>query len=74
MKPLINAERAKPEEGQSPQTAASFHQMKTKFLDNSEKVKAYNTYFKDYLSVSVSECTFTFTTLICDFVWVGERE
>lgn len=73
-KPLINAVRAKLEEGWSVQTAAGFHQLKTKLLDNTEKVKAYNTYFKDYLSVSATESTFTCTTLICNFVWVGERE
>lgn len=72
--PLINAVRAKPEEGQSVQTAAGFHQLKTKLLDNTEKVKAYNTYFKDYPSVSATESTFTSTTLVCNFVWVGERE
>lgn len=71
---LINALRAKPEEGRSVQTAAGFHQLKTELLDNTEKVKAYNTYFKDCLSVSATGSTFTSTTLVCSFVWVGERE
>lgn len=61
-KPLINAVRAKPEEGPPVQTAAGFQQLNTKLLDNTEKVRAYNTYFKDYPSVSAMESTFTSTT------------